>query len=286
MSFRAEISISGFTYLQLTSNGFRDRNPSKAELLFPKNGPGFDFHFADLRFHLDDLLRPDGEIFGDTEIASDGSTVVRRSIFEKKVGITVDADPGDDQFLADWDGSDANSRGSKTLGPLDLLPRLVEDMGIQPVPPSGIFQNGHRYIAKVDLPPGRLYSRRTLLSSDGTPAAFTAEGGRTTFLADQIVWVRDNVNHLTIQFENGSRFVLDGQARANWGEDMVVRLAITNLPNFATSGRDWSPSDLSMFKLVHSNPNDNIRDFRRVQPIPHTVTPHSSCPPAVRESFG
>ncbi len=108
--------------------------------------------------------------------------------------------------------------------------------------------------------------------------------GRTTPLADQILWVRDNVRSVTISFRQGPEIVLDGSTRKVWGEDQVIRLAVTNLPDVATSGDEWEPHDLGMFRVV--NNDVPVNEIRRVIPLGGTVTPHSSCPPAVNETLG
>ncbi len=153
--FKAEIAFSGFGFLDLGAAQRRDPKPKTANFLMPKNKSNFEFHLANLCFHLDDVRRPNGEIFGKTDIASDGSTLVKLSIYREIVKITVDADPmPDDRFLVDWDGSVAAGVGLRTLGAFDRLPRLVDDLGVSQVVPAATGMQNGLYISSVELPPG------------------------------------------------------------------------------------------------------------------------------------
>lgn len=282
MPFTAEITFTGFGYMLLHSRRRRDPAPAKAQIMLLKNDPHFPYHWSNLSFRLEDLRRPEGEIFAKTNSGPDGSTIAKLNLLKQVVEIKVEADD-EPEFAIDWDGSVASGLDLAGSAPLDHIARIDEDLGIDDLIPPGKDFGGGPYTGRVILPKGHIFARRELRDPEGNPTLFRFGGdaARVSPLAEQIVWRRPGVRSLILEVQGGDRFVLDSSTRESWGEAACVQLAITNLPKEATSGTDWEPRDLDMFML--GSRSRSVATVERLHPIPLPVTPHSACPPALRE---
>jgi hypothetical protein len=297
MSFTVEIVFTGVGVVQIRTKEKRSPSPTAVEFLplRPPKMMGAGAHGAEhgeadhplhvprMSYCLSDLVRPDAAPFA-FQPAPDGLCIVQKSIDNQQVQIEVDGGEPT-AFNLQWAASPKLPPTGDDVRALDWIPDLESHLHVDDAVTSSSATAALVFASRVVLPPGRLEARHLLLAEDGTPRPchFVSGGSMTDpmVVAEEVVWRRTGVQALRVAVD-WPPLEFDGKFREQRGEEPLVRLAITSLPEMGFSGRFNMPSHLSMFSRVSASGKEPWG----IEPVTFPgsgICSHAVCPPTKRE---
>ncbi len=289
-AFTAQIVFTGLGMVVIHANRRYSKNPSAAELLLVRNNRYH--HLPKVSFQLSDVADPMSDDVPDVRVDSDGAYLIEERLDGVDTEIQVEGVP------AAFEAVRVTHSDAVLPGPgapedaIDWLPDVESDFGMSPIhlPEDGLL--GSPYIARVRLPAGRLSSRQLFRTRSAEPEVWRFATGRRKALAEQWMWTRSGLTSLTLRLPSRNllqagasqelaarTYTLDGVHQLMQGNQLVVRIAITNLPSVARVGRARLPDHFRYLAPISSTATDLSRfEVRRTSAGPVTVG--GACPPA------
>lgn len=320
MSFTMEISFSGLGLVILRSGETRSPQPNSVSFHMVDGGGehaghrhlqdnrepqaagvGHVRHVPRIWFRTEDLQTPAGQPFSFLSTDPEGNSVISEKLSGKTLKFSADGGAPasfDVKWLADA-AATAPRPNAQEEDALDWIPELGEHVGLTSILEPAA-QLAPPYLTAIELPGGEIRSRHLLRAPDptnlaGTIGRFRFGEGTPRVLAEQVVWRRRGVDRLHLEgLVDGETLVFEGSLRALQtadGEEPVVSLALTNLPEQAVSGRFARIEHLTMLaSLAVTTLGGSVEVARNPVPdIEHGggVTSGSlACPPTRREIVG